>query len=112
VLQKLEDLVITHKALTPDHTRLLRDGIVSTILPGTPEFEQWIDLSTREEVTKNDYILKAARQSRGMGHFLGEEVCGEKWKVIMSRMRDPGIHTDTTCFVLQPYIQQPTLILL
>ncbi|PKX97875.1 uncharacterized protein P174DRAFT_465376 [Aspergillus novofumigatus IBT 16806] len=108
VLQEIEHLVITHKALTPDQARLLKDCIVPTILPGSLELEQWIDLSTRAEVTKNDYILKAARQSRGMGHLLGEEVSEEKWKVIMARMDDPGMRTGTTCFVLQPYIQQPT----
>ncbi|KAL2818234.1 hypothetical protein BDW59DRAFT_165566 [Aspergillus cavernicola] len=108
VLQELNDLVITHKVLTPSQARLIKECTVPTILPGSPELKQWVDRRHRAEVTKNGYILKAARQSRGFGHLLGDELTEEEWEVIMLNMQDPSIRAETTCFVLQPYMRQAT----
>ncbi|KAL3477588.1 hypothetical protein BJX99DRAFT_269793 [Aspergillus californicus] len=108
VLQELNGLVNTHKVLTPTQARLIKECTVPTILPGSPELKQWVDRRHRGEVTKNGYILKAARQSRGLGHLLGDELTEEQWEGIMLNMQDPSIRADATCFALQPYIRQVT----
>ena len=101
VLQEVENLVNKQNILTPEAGEILREGIVPTILPGSPE------LKSKRLGTKNDYILKASRQSRGRGHVLGEELSEEEWEVHLLNMQDPSIRADTTSYVLQPYVRQP-----
>jgi hypothetical protein len=40
ILQELNHLVEKHGVLTPDEARIIREGIVHTILPGSPELKQ------------------------------------------------------------------------
>ncbi|KAF7591616.1 hypothetical protein BBP40_001316 [Aspergillus hancockii] len=108
VLQELDDLVNKHKILTPDESRLLQEGIVPTLIPGSPQLKQWATGNSQPEVTKKGYILKAARQSRGNGHLLGDELTVAEWESILLGMQDPSIREGTTTHVLQPYVLQPT----
>ncbi|KAE8148627.1 hypothetical protein BDV25DRAFT_131052 [Aspergillus avenaceus] len=112
LLQELDGLVQKQQVLTPNEAQLLRDGIVPTLLPGSPELQQWVQRSRRGDVTKDDYILKAARLSLGHGHLIGEEVPDEQWDRILLSMKEPTIRLDQTTYVLQQFIQQPTFDLL
>lgn len=104
ILQELEDLVDKHKILTSVQARVIQEGIVPTVLPGSPELKsKWVD-----RCMKDGYILKASRQSRGEGHLLGEELSAEEWEAILLNMQDPTLRANTTSYVLQPYIPQPT----
>ncbi|KAB8072665.1 hypothetical protein BDV29DRAFT_192349 [Aspergillus leporis] len=89
VLQEVDDLVNKHNILTPGESRHLQ-----------------------EEVTKKDYILKAARQSRGEGHLLGDKLTLAEWESILQSMQDASIEEGTTTYVLQPYVLQPTFDLI
>lgn len=108
ILQELNDLVDRHQVLTPDQARILQEGIVPTILPGSPELKRILSKSKQGETLKNDFMLKAARASRGNGHRIGYELSAEEWEAALLGMQDPTIQTDITSYVLQPYVRQPT----
>lgn len=108
ILQEVEDLINKHKILTPEQGRILQEGIVPTFLPGSQELKsKQLSGSNQGESTKNNYILKASRQSRGKGHLLGEELSEEEWEAHLLDMQDPSLRADTTSYVLQPYVRQP-----
>lgn len=103
ILQELHDLINKHKIITSEQGKILRDGIVPTILPGSPELEsKRTGENNLGKGTKNDYILKASRQSRGEGHLLGEALSEEQWETHLRGMKE-----STSPYVLQPYIRQP-----
>jgi hypothetical protein len=106
ILQELNSCVTKHDILTLDQANALRQCIVPTVLPGSPELKQWIERNNQGEVTKDNYILKAARQSRGSGHLLGAELSPQEWASIMLGMQDPSIRPGVTSYVLQPFVRQ------
>ncbi|GFF23882.1 hypothetical protein IFM61606_08971 [Aspergillus udagawae] len=106
ILQELNSCVTKHGILTPNEANALQQGIVPTLLPGSPELKQWIERNNQGEVTKDNYILKAARQSRGRGHLLGADLSPQEWASIMSDMQDPSIRPGVTSYVLQPFVRQ------
>lgn len=79
-----------------------------TILPGSPELKKIFFNQGNPKVTlKDDFMLKAARASRGNGHLIGEELSTEEWEAALRGMQSPNIHTNQTSYVLQPYVRQP-----
>ncbi|KAK1149716.1 hypothetical protein N8T08_005270 [Aspergillus melleus] len=106
ILQELDDLVNRHGILEADQARVLQEGIVPTLLPGSPELKNWIQTHQQNEMSKDDYILKAARQSRGRGHLLGADLSPQEWAAIILDMQDPSIRPGVTSYVLQPYVRQ------
>ena len=108
ILQELQGLSEKYGILTTDETKILQEGIVSTILPGSPELENIIkSITLANGSLKDNFILKAARSSRGNGHLMGDELSEDEWKANLLRMQDPTIREHTTSYVLQPYVKQP-----
>ncbi|CRG82759.1 hypothetical protein PISL3812_00105 [Talaromyces islandicus] len=108
ILQELDSLVTKHDVLTPGQATALQKRIVPTLLPGSPELRQWIERNNQREVNKDNYILKASRQSRGRGHLLGADLSPQEWTSIMLDMEDPSIRPEVTSYVLQPFVRQVT----
>jgi hypothetical protein len=106
ILQEINSLVAEHNILTPGQGQALQQGIVPTLLPGSPELKHWVERHIQGKVGKDDYILKAARQSRGRGHLLGADLSPEEWTRIMRDMQDPSIRPGVTSYVLQPCARQ------
>lgn len=108
ILQELNALVEKHRVLTPDQARILQEGIVPTILPGSPELKKiFLSNINSGDTLKNAFILKAARSSRGIGHLIGEDLSTEEWEAALLGMQDQAIRADVTSYVLQPYVRQP-----
>lgn len=108
ILQELDNLSEKHNVLTPDEANILQEGIVDTILPGSPELQKVLESNAKSDGNlKNNFILKAARASRGDGHLMGDELSEDEWEAKLVKMQDPTICPDTTSYVLQPYVQQP-----
>ncbi|OQD67627.1 hypothetical protein PENPOL_c003G03580 [Penicillium polonicum] len=108
ILQELNNLVEKHKVLTSDQARILQEGIVPTILPGSPELKKtFLNQRNQVDTLKNDFMLKAARASRGNGHLIGEDLSTEEWETALLGMQSPNLHADKTSYVLQPYVRQP-----
>ncbi|KAL3467836.1 hypothetical protein BJX64DRAFT_273817 [Aspergillus heterothallicus] len=106
ILQEINSLLTEHNILTPGQGHALQQGIVPTLLPGSPELKHWVERHIQGKVSKDDYILKAARQSRGRGHLLGADLSPEEWMRIMLDMQNPSIRPGVTSYVLQPFARQ------
>ncbi|PKX95110.1 uncharacterized protein P174DRAFT_386359 [Aspergillus novofumigatus IBT 16806] len=112
ILQELDTLVTKHGILTPGQANALQQGLVPTLLPGSPELKRWMERNNKGETSKDNYILKAARQSRGSGHLLGADLSPQEWASIMRDMQDPSIRPGATSYVLQPFVPQVRLDLI
>ncbi|KAF4159447.1 hypothetical protein CNMCM6936_004364 [Aspergillus lentulus] len=108
ILQELYALVHTHRVLSPAQAQLLREGIVPTILPGSPEFQELASQARRNPETKNRYILKPIREARGAGILLGKDISATQWDAIFTSMESSSsgsYSAGETTYILQPLIK-------
>ncbi|CRG91682.1 putative protein KIAA1109 [Talaromyces islandicus] len=108
ILQELDALVHTHQVLSVTQAQLLREHIVPTILPGSPEFQELISQARRDPETKNGYILKPIREARGTGILLGRDISTTQWEEILASMESSSSGIDSSTekmYVLQPLIK-------
>jgi hypothetical protein len=100
--QELHDLVHKHGVITQDQERILKDGIIPTIVPGSPELQSLIDEASEDAAIKDKYILKPFRLARGSGIRLGKTLSSEEWKLTLESMRKTDFHSSMTQYLLQP----------
>ncbi|KAK4139905.1 aerobactin siderophore [Dichotomopilus funicola] len=105
IRQELDALVHKHKVITPDQAKILRDGIIPTIIPGSPELRQLaeINLSTNH-LHKDDFILKPFRLARGAGIVLGKHLSTSQWSSILESMQKVDFDSSATQYLLQPLL--------
>ncbi|KAJ5151542.1 hypothetical protein N7492_009837 [Penicillium capsulatum] len=107
VLQELENLVNNLKVLTAEQARILRDGIVSTILPGSSELKALISQSRANPDLKNEYIIKPCRDAESVGILFGDELLDEEWERLLADMEDPRLYPHRFQYIIQPIVRQP-----
>jgi hypothetical protein len=100
--QELHDLVHKHGVITQDQERILKDGIIPTIVPGSPELQSLIDEAREDPAIKDKYILKPFRLARGSGIRLGKTLSSEEWKLTLQSMRKTDFDSSMTQYLLQP----------
>ncbi|KAF7179576.1 hypothetical protein CNMCM7691_008624 [Aspergillus felis] len=108
ILQELDDLVSRYQVLTPDQARLLREHIVPTILPGSPQLERLVCENRAGKVRKEDYVIKPCREARSIGISFGDELSPSEWDSLLASMQDPRLHSHKTQYVLQPVVGSPS----
>jgi hypothetical protein len=107
VLQELDTLVNDLKVLTAEQARILRDGIVPTILPGSSELKALISQSRGNPDLKNEYIIKPCRDAESVGILFGDELLGEEWERLLADMEDPRLYPHQFQYIIQPIVRQP-----
>ncbi|KAK4124711.1 hypothetical protein N657DRAFT_615634 [Parathielavia appendiculata] len=101
IRQELDALVHKHKVITQAQARILSDGIIPTILPGSPELRQLAETNTFH---KDDFILKPFRLARGSGIVLGKDLSASQWSSIIESMRKVDFNSSARQYVLQPLL--------
>jgi hypothetical protein len=109
VLQELDALVNDYKVITPEQARILRDGIVPTVLPGSPELNSLISQSYCDPVLKNEYIIKPCRDAESVGILFGDELLADEWERLLADMRDPRLYPHQFQYIIQRIIRQPAI---
>lgn len=104
--QELDAMVTTHRVLTAEQADLLRRRVIPTIIPGSEELQELVDSYHRGTISKDKFILKSVRGSRGAGILFGDEVDKSEWEAILIDLRDPEISPDRTPYVIQPVVTQ------
>ncbi|KAJ6185719.1 hypothetical protein N7519_007020 [Penicillium mononematosum] len=104
ILQELDSLVDTQRALSPAQAQTLREHIIPTILPKTADFRDLLYRTQTNPEIKDQYILKPARDARGAGILLGRNLSTEKWQSTLTSMDSQNTHSLTTQYVLQPML--------
>ncbi|KAK2880098.1 hypothetical protein FQN49_000576 [Arthroderma sp. PD_2] len=107
VLQELDSLVMDHQVLTHEQAEILRQGIVPSIIPGSPELEQLVCDHRKSTSVKDGYIIKPIRQGRGQDIMFGTDMTYNDWNALLSLLRDPRQTARGPRYVLQPVIKQP-----
>jgi hypothetical protein len=102
--QELHDLVHKHRVITQDQERILKDGIIPTIVPGSPELQSLIEDANENPAIKDKYILKPFRLARGSGIRLGKSLSSEEWQLTLKSMRKTDFDSSITQYLLQPLL--------
>ncbi|KAK7404147.1 hypothetical protein QQX98_010051 [Neonectria punicea] len=102
--QELNVLVHKHNAITQAQARILRDGIIPTILPGSAELRQLAETASKDATSKDGFILKPFRLARGSGIVLGKNLSTSKWSSILESMKKVDFGSSETQYLLQPLL--------
>lgn len=109
VLQELDALVDDYKVLTAEQARILRDGIVPTILPGSSELKDLMSQGCSNPDLKNEFIIKPCRDAESVGILFGDELLGEEWERLLADMQDPRVYPHQFQYIIQPIVRQPAI---
>ncbi|KAM5443991.1 hypothetical protein MferCBS31731_000508 [Microsporum ferrugineum] len=107
VLQELESLVHKHGILTQEQAGILRKGIATTLLPGSPELDHYYHQCKATPGLKDDFLLKPVRSGKGAGILFGDELPTEAWLEKLERSRSPALVPGQTTYVVQRHVKQP-----
>lgn len=105
LLQELEDLV-KHGVLTDAQSSLIRRRIVPTVIPGSPGAKQLLKKYHEGKISKDEFIIKPAREGRGQGIKFGDELEISEWGQILEDAQVPGLNSDRMTYVIQPVVKQ------
>ncbi|TGO43620.1 hypothetical protein BOTNAR_1662g00010 [Botryotinia narcissicola] len=104
VLQELESLVEMN-VLTTAEAELLRKGIVPTILPGSPELKELIQISHSRSSVKDDYVLKLTGSGKGKGIIFGTDISDDEWMDLLGSLSKQFVSGSN--YIVQRLITQP-----
>jgi hypothetical protein len=104
--QELDGLVKKHDVLTEEQAELLRRRVIPTIIPGSKELQQLLRQHQKGTISKDDYLLKPVRGSRGEGIMFGDELNDFEWEAILNDLQNPSICPERTLYVIQPVVTQ------
>lgn len=101
VRQEVPQLV-RRGVLTPADGQVLKNGIADTILPGSPELSDLIQLSAGGDAElRKEYLLKPVRGGKGAGIVFGDEMGSSEWRDALERLRSPHLVSGATSYVVQ-----------
>lgn len=106
IYQELDDLVMKHHVLTEAQATMLRTRIVPTIIPGSQESKQLLDLYRQGKFSKDDFIIKPVRGARGQGIKFGDELETSEWEKVLDDLQKPGLSSDRMTYVIQRIVKQ------
>ncbi|KAI9932551.1 hypothetical protein ASPWEDRAFT_122758 [Aspergillus wentii DTO 134E9] len=105
ILQEL-DVLINRHVLTPSQADLLREGISTTFIPGSPEMAQFTQDSQVNPTLKDGYILKPIRSGKGAGILFGDELSWQDWQTKLQTCQQATLAPGQMSYVVQRHIPQ------
>lgn len=93
--------LVSRKVLTPAQGQTLDKGIADTILPGSMEMEELIQLSTDTPERRKEYLLKPIRGGKGAGIVFGDELDSAEWLSSLESLRSARLIPGATSYVVQ-----------
>ncbi|KAI5456511.1 hypothetical protein BGZ63DRAFT_95612 [Mariannaea sp. PMI_226] len=106
IRQELGPLVDKHHVLTPKQAEILKEGIMPTILPGSPELKLCLEIALANPGAKDAFILKPYRLARGQGVVLGKDVSALEWCSLLESMQAVDFDCPKSQCLLQPLLPQ------
>ncbi|KAF5641773.1 multidrug transporter [Fusarium tjaetaba] len=98
VRQEIPKLV-ERGVVTSVQAEALRFGVVETLLPGSPELKDLLQVSLTSPDLRHSYILKPIRSGKGNGIIFGEDVTGPEWRSLLQALTWPGGISEDLCVV-------------
>ncbi|PVH78482.1 hypothetical protein DL98DRAFT_550048 [Cadophora sp. DSE1049] len=109
IRQELYDLVHKLQILTAAQAQILEEGLIPTIIHGSPEAKALLEATSNSSATKDTYILKPFRQARGSGIELGKNLSDSEWLSILQSMQEAKVESPSAQYVLQPLLPLRTV---
>ncbi|KAM0232012.1 hypothetical protein ACHAPO_008046 [Fusarium lateritium] len=107
--QELHDLVHKHKIMSQDQGKILEDGIIPTIIPGSQELQSVMENARQDPSNKDEFIMKPFRLARGSGIRLGKDISVEEWQSTIQLMRQANMDPTVAQYLLQPLLPLQTV---
>ncbi|RHZ44876.1 uncharacterized protein CDV56_102726 [Aspergillus thermomutatus] len=101
IVQQEAPSLVARGVLTPAEGEALKKGIADTILPGSQELNELIQLCADDEQRRKEYLLKPIRGGKGAGIIFGDEMSASEWRATLERLHDPAIIPGVTSYVVQ-----------
>ncbi|KAF5538989.1 multidrug transporter [Fusarium phyllophilum] len=98
VRQEIPQL-ISRGVITAAQAETLRLGIVETLLPGSSELKDLLQLSLTSPDMRHGYILKPIRSGKGNGIIFGDDVTAPEWTSLLQGLTSPGKISAELCVV-------------
>ncbi|KAF5626176.1 multidrug transporter [Fusarium sp. NRRL 52700] len=98
VRQEIPQLV-ARGVVTPIQAEVLRLGVVETLLPGSKELKDLLQMSFASPDLKYGYILKPIRSGKGNGIIFGDDVTAPEWTTLLQALTSPGGISAELCVV-------------
>ncbi|KAI0897466.1 hypothetical protein F4806DRAFT_462301 [Annulohypoxylon nitens] len=90
VKQELDSLV-QRGLINSTQAKILDEGIVDTILPGSQELKQLLQQCKLSPTLKDGYIIKPVRDGKGAGIVFGENFTPEEWISALEPLQSPEL---------------------
>ncbi|KAE8349285.1 hypothetical protein BDV28DRAFT_163716 [Aspergillus coremiiformis] len=101
IIQQEIPSLVAREVLTPAEGLVLRNGMADTIIPGSMELNQLIQLSTDHPERRAEYLLKPIRGGKGAGIVFGDEIESLEWLAILERLRKSHLGSGAPTYVIQ-----------
>ncbi|THC96584.1 hypothetical protein EYZ11_003924 [Aspergillus tanneri] len=101
IIQQEIPTLVARDVLSPEQGEALKRGIAHTIIPGSSELNELVQMSKDYPERKNEYLLKPIRGGKGAGIVFGDEISPSKWLSILEDLRNPQLVPGTPSFVIQ-----------
>ncbi|KAG5795803.1 hypothetical protein H9Q69_005126 [Fusarium xylarioides] len=98
VRQEIPQLV-ARGVVTAVQAEALRLGVAETLLPGSKELNDLLQVSLTSPDMRHGYILKPIRSGKGNGIIFGDDVTAPEWTSLLQGLTSPGEISAELCVV-------------
>ncbi|KAM0081490.1 hypothetical protein ACKRZS_006343 [Fusarium odoratissimum] len=98
VRQEIPQLV-ARGVVTAVQAEALRLGIAETLIPGSKELKDLLQVSLTSPGLRHGYILKPIRSGKGNGIIFGDDVTAPEWASLLQALTSPGEISAGLCVV-------------
>ncbi|KAF5252298.1 hypothetical protein FANTH_2598 [Fusarium anthophilum] len=98
VRQEIPQL-LARRVVTAVQAEALRLGVVETLLPGSKELKDLLQVSLTCPDLRRGYILKPIRSGKGNGIIFGDDVTAPEWTSLLQALTSPSDVSAELCVV-------------
>ncbi|KAI7767181.1 hypothetical protein LZL87_009583 [Fusarium oxysporum] len=90
---------VARRVVTAVQAEALRPGIAETLIPGSKELKDLLQVSLTSPDLRHGYILKPIRSGKGNGVIFGDDVTAPEWTSLLQALTSPGEISAELCVV-------------
>ncbi|RYC89809.1 hypothetical protein BFJ63_vAg7466 [Fusarium oxysporum f. sp. narcissi] len=99
IVRKEIPQLVARGVVTAVQAEALRLGIAETLIPGSKELKDLLQVSLTSPGLRHGYILKPIRSGKGNGIIFGDDVTAPEWISLLQALTSPGEISAELCVV-------------
>ncbi|KNB00364.1 hypothetical protein FOXG_03957 [Fusarium oxysporum f. sp. lycopersici 4287] len=99
IVRKEIPQLVARGVVTAVQAEALRLGIAETLIPGSKELKDLLQVSLTSPGLRHGYILKPIRSGKGNGIIFGDDVTAPEWTSLLQALTSPGEISAELCVV-------------